>query len=76
MLTGCTSDSIIIDGKHIEDIDQAELMAYLLSKIPERIKDGSMQIMNLIELFQCDDREHVSDCDQCNDSVYKTTWNI
>lgn len=75
-LNGCTSDSILIDGKHIEDVDQKALLDYLLSKIPEHIKDGTMQITDVIDLFHYDDWEHQSYCDQCNDDVYKTTWII
>jgi len=73
---GCTSSGVFIDDKPIDEVDEQELLNYLLSKIPEKIKSNEMQIRDIISLFQYDDFKHSHHCDQCNDDVHITTYNI
>ena len=73
---GCISSGVDIDDKPIDEVDQQELLNYLLSKIPEKIKGNEMQIRDIISLFQYDDSKRSHHCDQCNDDVYITTYNI
>lgn len=77
IIRGCTADDILVDGKSITDIDQNELLNYLLSKIPAEIKSGTMTIDSIIQLFQYDKFEKIGDtCEQCGDDVYETTYEI
>jgi hypothetical protein len=79
-VTGCTAFGFYINEQPISDIPvekQEEILDYLLSKIKEGIKENSIQLERVIQLFQYDDYEydpHV--CEQCGDTVSTTTWNV
>ena len=78
--TGCTADSIVIDGKHIQDMSPEESNKFLedlLLKMREHLKIGCITIHQMIELFQYDSWEiDKSSCGQCGDSVSTTTYNL
>jgi hypothetical protein len=82
---GCTAFYTTVDGKMIDgeenqnvmsEKEQDELIDYLLLKAKEQIKNGSIAINSLIQLFQYDDWESDSICDQCGDQVTRTYYNI
>lgn len=79
-VTGCTAFDFLVNGKSLSDIpknDQDEILEYLFVKIKEGIKDNTIQLESVVQLFQYDDYEyddHV--CGQCGDTVSTTTWNI
>mgnify|MGYP000356404739 FL=1 len=78
--TGCTAFDFTVNDKSLSDIpqnDQDEILEYLLLKIKEGIKDNTIQLENVVEMFQYDDYEHDDHvCGQCGDTVSTTTWNI
>lgn len=77
---GCTSYSTIIDGKCSSELNEKELedvVDHLLKKVKEAIiKDCTVQLDSLIEIFQYDDYEDHGHCDQCFDNVYSTHYEI
>jgi hypothetical protein len=79
-VTGCTAFDFLVNGKSLSDIpknDQDEILDYLFVKIKEGIKENTIQLERVVQLFQYDDYEyddHV--CEQCGDTVSTTTWNI
>ena len=79
-VTGCTAFDFLVNGKSLSDIpknDQDEILDYLFVKIKEGIKENTIQLESVVQLFQYDDYEyddHV--CGQCGDTVSTTTWNI
>jgi len=79
-VTGCTAFDFLVNSKSLSDIpknDQDEILNYLFVKIKEGIKENTIQLENVVQLFQYDDYEyddHV--CEQCGDTVSTTTWNI
>jgi hypothetical protein len=79
-VTGCTSFDFLVNGKSLSDIpknDQDQILDYLFVKIKEGIKENTIQLESVVQLFQYDDYEyddHV--CEQCGDTVSTTTWNI
>lgn len=78
--TGCTAFDFTANDKSLSDIsenDQDEILEYLLLKIKEGIKDNTIQLQNVVQMFQYDDYEHDDHvCGQCGDTVSTTTWNI
>jgi len=78
--TGCTAFDFAVNDKSLSDIpqnDQDEILEYLLLKIKEGIKDNTIQLENVVQMFQYDDYEHDDHvCGQCGDTVSTTTWNI
>ncbi len=78
--TGCTAFDFTVNDKSLSDIpqnDQDEILEYLLLKIKEGIKDNTIQLENVVQMFQYDDHEHDDHiCGQCGDTVSTTTWNI
>jgi len=78
--TGCTAFDFTVNDKSLSDIpqnDQDEILEYLLLKIKDGIKDNTIQLENVVEMFQYDDYEHDDHvCGQCGDTVSTTTWNI
>jgi hypothetical protein len=78
--TGCTAFDFTVNDKSLSDIpqnDQDQILEYLLLKIKEGIKDNTIQLENVVEMFQYDDYEHDDHvCGQCGDTVSTTTWNI
>jgi hypothetical protein len=79
-VTGCTAFNFLVNSKSLSDIpknDQDEILDYLFVKIKESIKENTIQLESVVQLFQYDDYEyddHV--CGQCGDTVSTTTWNI
>jgi len=79
-VTGCTAFNFLVNGNSLSDIaenDQDEILDYLFVKIKEGIKENTIQLESVVQLFQYDDYEyddHV--CEQCGDTVSTTTWNI
>lgn len=79
-VTGCTAFDFLVNGNSLSDIsknDQDEILDYLFVKIKEGIKENTIQLEGVVQLFQYDDYEydeHV--CEQCGDTVSTTTWNI
>ena len=79
-VTGCTAFNFLVNGNSLSDIaknDQDEILDYLFVKIKEGIKENTIQLESVVQLFQYDDYEyddHV--CGQCGDTVSTTTWNI
>ena len=79
-VTGCTAFGFYINEQPISDIPvekQEEILDYLFSKVKEGIKENSISLESVVQLFQYDDYEHDDHvCDQCGDSIQTTTWNI
>jgi hypothetical protein len=79
-VTGCTAFNFLVNGNSLSDIpknDQDQILDYLFVKIKEGIKENTIQLESVVQLFQYDDYEyddHV--CGQCGDTVSTTTWNI
>jgi hypothetical protein len=77
---GCTAFDFLVNGKSLSDIpeiDQDEILDYLIIKIKEGIKKNTIQFQNVVQLFQYDDYEYDDHiCGQCGDTVSTTTWNI
>jgi len=79
-VTGCTAFNFLVNGISLSDIpknDQDEILDYLFVKIKEGIKENTIQLESVVQLFQYDDYEHDDHvCGQCGDTVSTTTWNI
>lgn len=79
-VTGCTAFDFLVNGNSLSDIaenDQDEILDYLFVKIKEGIKENTIQLESVVQLFQYDDYEHDDHvCGQCGDTVSTTTWNI
>jgi len=79
-VTGCTAFNFLVNGNSLSDIpknDQDEILDYLFVKIKEGIKENTIQLESVVQLFQYDDYEHDDHvCGQCGDTVSTTTWNI
>jgi len=74
---GCTAFYTTVDGKLISEVNQAELLDYLLKKVKEEVTAGTISIDNVIELIQPDDEEYDKNvCEQCGDTVNRRIWNI
>ena len=79
-VTGCTAFDFLVNGNSLSDIpenDQDEILDYLFVKIKEGIKENTIQLESVVQLFQYDNYEHDDHvCGQCGDTVSTTTWNI
>jgi hypothetical protein len=79
-VTGCTAFDFVVNDTSLsvlsnEEID--EILDYLFVKIKEGIKENSIQLENVVQLFQYDDYEHdPNQCETCGDHISSTTWNI
>ena len=76
---GCTANDIVIDGKSVSDMTSSEqdiIVEELLQKAKEAIMRNEVQMIDLIEMFQYDDYNVGSTCDQCNDNVTTTIYNL
>lgn len=77
---GCTAFYTKIDEKLIEDMSESEknnFIEHMLNKIKDGIKDNSISLESVINVFQYSDFETDSrSCDQCGDNVSRTTWYI
>lgn len=78
--TGCTAFGFSVNNQSISDLPEQEyneMLDYLLVKIKEGIKEQTILLENVVQIFQYDDYEHDNYiCEQCGDSVTTTTWNI
>jgi len=74
--TGCTSDSIIVDSKLLDESNQEQVIDYLLPKIKEAILNNHISIRHVIELFEYEDEKAHGYCEQCGDTPYSTFYNI
>jgi len=78
--TGCTADAVIIDGKNSKDFTTHELDMLadeLFEKLRESYGRGAINVLNLINLFECDTMESDDEaCDRCGDRVTTITFNI
>lgn len=78
--TGCTAFDFTVDDRSFSELSEQEyndMLNYLFEKIKEGIKEKTIQLESVVQLFQYDDYEyddHV--CGQCGDTVSTTTWNI
>ena len=77
---GCTAFDFLVNGKSLSDIpknDQDQILDYLFVKIKEGIKENTIQLERVVQIFQYDDYESDPDiCETCGDSVSSTIWNI
>ena len=78
--TGCTAFDFNVNDNSFSDMtnkEYDEMLDYLFVKIKEGLSENTIQLQNVVQLFQPDDWEyddHV--CEQCGDTVSSTTWNI
>lgn len=83
---GCTAFYTEVNGKTIggsyeptrlPEEDENELVDYLLLKVKEGISESTIDLNQLIGLFQYDECEHDDyACEQCGDTVTRTIYNI
>ena len=77
---GCLAYNFTVDDKQIDELSSEEknsLIDYLLAEYKERIADGNRSIQSLVEAFDYDSWESDGhSCEQCGDTVSKTTWEI
>jgi hypothetical protein len=79
-VTGCTAFDFLVNNKSLSDIpknDQDEILDYLFVKIKEGIKENTIQLESVVQLFQYDDYESDPNiCETCGDCRSSMTWNI
>jgi hypothetical protein len=81
---GCTAFYTEINGKVLNDeyapMSQEEIDAfidYLCSKFKQELKEGTVNLNDLIQCFQPDDVKYDEhSCEQCGDTVCETSWQI
>ena len=77
---GCTAFDFTVNDESIADLSeekQSEIVDYLLLKLKEEYTQGSIQMTNIVQMFQYDDYEYDNHvCEQCGDTVSSTIWNI
>mgnify|MGYP003342613941 CR=1 FL=1 len=71
---------MLIDGQRMEDLTQHEVDMIaddVFDKLREANRRGEIGLLQIIELFGCDscDVDHIA-CEQCNDFITTTTYNI
>lgn len=78
--TGCTAFDFSVNGhafSNMSDEEYNEMLEYLFVKIKEGLKENTILLRNVVELFQYDDYESDPEpCPQCFDTISATTWNI
>lgn len=75
--TGCTSYALIVDGQPVETREQEiALLERLIPVLREHLAAGTIQIRQVIAMFQYDDCKFGEQCDQCGDTPCTTTWNL
>ena len=60
----------------MSESEKNDAVEFLLEKIREGLKDGTVVINELIECFSPDKTEYSETCDQCGDSVTTRTWEL
>jgi len=77
---GCTAYGFTVDGESVADIPREKEYAifdYLIERIRERFDNREIQLLDVVEMFDCDDYKYEKKpCDQCGDTVSWTTWEI
>jgi hypothetical protein len=75
-VTGCTCDSLTVDGKETVDMDVNDLKLSIHKMIDSIDSISTLQdiVMNVTELEG--DYECLGHCDQCGDTIYKHTLEI
>jgi len=77
---GCTAFYTLVDDKNVTDMTPEEYNTFvdtLLGKLKQHIIENTVNLDSVIQCFQYDDWETDKDsCDQCGDTVDRTTWNI
>ena len=77
---GCTAYDFTVDGESVADITREKEYAifdYLIERIREKFDNREIQLLDIVEIFACDDYEYEKEpCDQCGDTVSWTTWEI
>ena len=83
---GCTAFYTEVNGKivggsyeptRLSEEEENELVDYLLLKVKEGISESTIDLNQLIGLFQYDESEYDDRvCDQCGDTVTRTIYNI
>jgi hypothetical protein len=78
--TGCVAFDFSVNDHAFSDMsdnEYNEMLEYLFVKIKEGLKENTILLRDVVELFQYDDYESDSvPCSQCFDTVSTTTWNI
>jgi hypothetical protein len=78
--TGCTAFGFTVNERELSELSEEEynhLIDYLFTKIKEGLKEQTILVENVVQLFQYDDYDYDDYvCDQCGDTVSTTTWNI
>lgn len=79
-ITGCTAFNFLVNGEPFYDLSnekQEEIVDYLLAKLKNEFKEGSVLIDQIVGIFQYDDYEYDDhSCETCGDTVQQTTWKI
>lgn len=77
---GCTVSDLKFDGKseaNLSNEERGEVVKNILEKLKEHLDKNYTSLWDVVELFQYDSYESDKDpCDQCGDTISKTTWNI
>lgn len=75
--SGCTAYNIKVDDKPIEDVGEQVIIDHLTARLGEHLKRGTITLDQFIHLFQYEAYESDDDsCEQCGDTVSRTTWDI
>ncbi len=78
--TGCTAFNFTVNDRSVSELSEQEyneMINYLFIKIKEGLKEQTIMLENVVQLFQYDNYEHDPEpCSQCFDTVSATTWNI
>lgn len=78
--TGCTAFDFSVNDHAFSDMsdnEYNEMLEYLFVKIKEGLKENTILLRDVVELFQYDDYESDPEpCPQCFDTISATTWNI
>lgn len=77
---GCTAFNITVDGVSISDLPKATytvVVNKIIDNIRERVLKNNISLDSLINLLEYNNYETSEEpCDQCGDTVTKTTWEI
>jgi hypothetical protein len=78
--TGCTAFNFTVNDHQLSDMtdhEYNEMLDYFFVKIKEGLKENTILLLDVVELFQPDNWKYDPEpCDQCGDTVSDTTWNI
>lgn len=78
--SGCVAGDLTVDGKSVSEMTPEEEMVVLeriLSKIKESCSSGETALSSILHTLQYEDHEcDEGSCDQCGDTICRTTWRI